>query len=241
VAGTVNLAVVEQRGDHGDTAAAQTADAKRINGDLDEAVAIFLSVRPRLMAIAYRYLASTTEAEDIVQETWLHWQKADRTVVSNPPALLATMTTRLAINVSQSARRRHETFLDTWTPEAADTSDDPATRAECREAVAEAVLIVLGRLTPGERAAYVLREAFDYPYRQISEILHVGVANSRQLVSRARRHIAADRRTTVSPASHQSLLRTFLSAARTGDLSDLEELLAADLGGLNRRLDTAAG
>jgi hypothetical protein len=93
------------------------------------------------------------------------------------------------------------------------------------------LLIIMGRLTPSERAAYILREAFDYPYRQISEILHLGAANSRQLVSRARRRIAADKRTAVSPNSHQRLLQTFLSAARAGDLTDLEELLAGDRAG----------
>jgi RNA polymerase sigma factor (sigma-70 family) len=183
------------------------------------------------MAIAYRILASRTEAEDVVQEIWLRWQKADRTVVSNPQALLSTMTARFAINVSQSARRRHETSLEPWTPETAHPSDDPAARAEHRETLEQAVLIILGRLTPSERAAYVLREVFDYPYRQISEILHLRAANTRKLVSRARRHIAADSYAVVSPASNRRFLQAFLSAARAGDFTDLEELLAADLAG----------
>ncbi|MFG1817686.1 sigma factor-like helix-turn-helix DNA-binding protein [Kribbella sp. NPDC049174] len=88
--------------------------------------------------------------------------------------------------------------------------------------------LILGRLTPSERAAYVLREAFDSPYRQIAETLHVGAANARQLVSRARRHITAERDTAVSTASHQHFLQTFLSAARAGDLTDLEEFLAGN-------------
>jgi RNA polymerase sigma factor (sigma-70 family) len=225
------VGVAKQRRGDGDAVAALIAGAERPNGDLDEAVAIFVRARPRLMTMAYRILGSTSEAEDVVQETWLRWQRVDRTVLSNPQALLATMTVRLAINVSRSARRRRETSVEAWTTEATDPSDGPAARAERRDAVEQAVFIIMARLTPSERAAYVLREAFDYPYRQISEILHLGVGNTRQLVCRARGRIAADRSTVVSPVPHQRFLQAFLSAARTGDLSDLEEQLAADLAG----------
>ncbi|MFI6674181.1 sigma-70 family RNA polymerase sigma factor [Kribbella sp. NPDC050470] len=197
-------------------------------GDLDEALAIFADVRPRLMAIACRILGSSAEAEDVVQETWLRWQKTDRTVVENPQALLATMTTRLAINVRQSAWKRRETLLDA-VPEAANTSDDPATGSERREAVEQAVKLIMTRLTPSERAAYVLREAFGYPYRQISECLQVGVANARQLVSRARVHLVAGSRTVANPAPHEPFLHAFIAAARAGELAGLEELLAGDV------------
>ncbi|MFG1621923.1 sigma-70 family RNA polymerase sigma factor [Kribbella sp. NPDC049227] len=197
--------------------------------DLDEALATFVEVRPRLMAIAYRMLGSTSEAEDVVQEIWLRWQKTDRAVVSNPQALLATMTTRLAINVSKSARRRHETLVDRWAPDVGDARDEPAAQAERREAVEEAVQLMMARLTPSERAAYVLREAFGYPYRQISERLHVGAANARQLVSRARAHLAADAHTVADSASHEPFLHAFLNAAQAGELAGLEEVLAADL------------
>jgi RNA polymerase sigma factor (sigma-70 family) len=223
--------VSSQRWDDGDAVAVQTAGGEEVSGDLDEAVATFVRARPRLMAIAYQFLASTSEAEDVVQETWLRWQKTDRTVVAHPQALLATMATRLAINVSQSARRRRETSMALPAPEGADADDDPATRAENREAVEQAVLIIMESLTPRERAAFVLREAFDYPYGQISEFLDLGAANSRQLVSRARKHIAADRRTIVPSASYQSFLQAFLNAARAGDLTAFEEFLAADLAG----------
>jgi RNA polymerase sigma factor (sigma-70 family) len=219
----VNAGTVKERVDN------KGAVAEPMSGDLDEAVAIFVGARPRLMAIAYRILGSTAEAEDVVQETWLRWQKVDRTAVSNPQALLATMTVRLAINVRQSARRRRETPVEAWTPEAVDPGDDPATRAERLDAVERAVLIMMASLTPSERAAYILREAFDYPYRQISEILHLGAANARQLVCRARRRIAADGRTAVSTTSHQHFLQAFLNAARAGDFAALEEVLAADL------------
>jgi len=202
---------------------------KEERSDLDEALATFVEMRPRLMAIAYRLLGSTSEAEDVVQETWLRWQKTDRTVVSNPQALLATMTTRLAINVRNSARRRHETLVDRWAPEAGDAGDDPAAQTERLEAVEEAVRLMMARLTPSERAAYVLREAFGYPYRQISERLQVGVANARQLVTRARAHLAADARTVANSATHEPFLHAFLNAAQAGEFADLDEVLAADL------------
>lgn len=227
----MNAGGSRQRRDDGDNVAIQTAGAEQVNDDLDEAVATFLRARPRLMAIAYRFLGSTSEVEDIVQETWLRWQNTDRTVVADPQALLATVATRLAINVSQSARRRHETPMSPSAPERADAGDDPATRAENREAVEQAVLIILETLTPRDRAAFVLREAFDYPYGQISEFLHLGAANTRQVVSRARKRIAADQRTIVSSASHQHFTRAFLNAALAGDLTGFEELLAADLAG----------
>jgi RNA polymerase sigma factor (sigma-70 family) len=196
--------------------------------DLDEALATFVETRPRLMAIGYRLLGSRSEAEDVVQETWLRWQKTDRTVVSNPHALLATMTTRLAINVSTSARWRHETLVDRWASEAGDAGNDPAAQVERREAVEEAVRLMMARLTPSERGAYVLREAFGYSYRQISERLQVGVANARQLVSRARTHLAVDARTVANSTSHQPFLHAFLNAAQAGELAGLEEVLAAD-------------
>jgi RNA polymerase sigma factor (sigma-70 family) len=213
----------------GATVAIKTAHAGQPGGDVDEAVATFLGMRPRLLAIASRFLAGASEAEDVVQETWLRWQQTDRTVVTDPPALLATITARLAINVSQSARRRRETSVLATAPEAATPDDGPETRAESHEVVQEAVLVVLESLAPRERAAFVLREAFDYPYGQISEFLDLGPASARQVVSRARRRIDANRHTIVSPAAHQLFLRTFLDAARAGELTAFEALLAADL------------
>ena len=205
------------------------ATGSPVGSDLDGAVATFLEVRPRLLAIAYRFLSSTTDAEDVVQETWLRWQGTDRTVVENPHALLATMTTRLAINVSQSARRRHETAMTSAAAERIDDGEDPAATVEQSDAVEHAVLMVLQSLGPRERAAFVLREAFDYSYVQLAEFLQLGTANSRQLVCRARRRIETDNRTTVSTASHQHFVHAFLDAARAGDLTTFEELLTADL------------
>ncbi|MGO2740539.1 MAG: sigma-70 family RNA polymerase sigma factor, partial [Cellulosimicrobium funkei] len=149
----------------------------------------FLSVRSRLFGIAYRMLGSATEAEDVVQEAWVRWQGTDRSVVRNPAAFLTTTVTRLAINAATSARARRETYVGPWLPEPVDTSDDPALGAERAEALEIATLVLLERLAPVERAVYVLREAFDYPYRRVAEILGLTEANARQLARRARERL----------------------------------------------------
>jgi RNA polymerase sigma-70 factor (TIGR02957 family) len=197
--------------------------------DLEHAAMIFAEVRPRLFGIAYRMLGSSTEAEDLVQDVWVRWQTCDRSTVANPAAYLATATTRLAINASQSARVRRETYIGQWLPEPVDTSADPHLGAERGEALGFAVLLLLERLSPNERAAYVLREAFDYPYRQIADILQSTEAAVRQLVSRARKHVASERRAPVTGAEQRRLLKAFVTAARSGDLAMLEELFAADV------------
>ncbi|MFJ6859023.1 RNA polymerase sigma-70 factor [Streptomyces werraensis] len=198
-------------------------------GTLGQATKDFLSARPQLFGIAYRVLGSAAEAEDIVQETWLRWQSTDRSKVHEPAAFLTTVATRLAINVAQSARVRRESYVGPWLPEPVDTTQDPHLGAERAEAVEMAVLLLLEKLNPVERAAYVLREAFDYPYGRIAEILETSEANTRQLVSRGRKHLAAERKEAVTPTAHRRLLEVFLSAARTGDLSVLEDVLTADV------------
>jgi RNA polymerase sigma-70 factor (ECF subfamily) len=194
--------------------------------DLEAAAAVFTSLRPRLFGIAYRMLSSASEAEDLVQEVWLRWQTTDRGVVENPAAFLATATTRLAINALQSARVRRETYIGPWLPEPVDTSADPYLGAERGEALEFAALLLMEKLTPGERAAYVLREAFDYPYGQIAGILELSEPAVRQLVSRARKHVTGERRAPASPAAQKELLASFVIAARSGDMSALERLFA---------------
>jgi RNA polymerase sigma-70 factor (ECF subfamily) len=200
-----------------------------MEANLDDALAAFQAVRGRLFGIAYRMLGSASEAEDIVQEAWLRWQGTDRTVVQDPPAFLATATTRLAINALQSARSQRETYIGPWLPEPVDTSADPTLGAERAEALGFAVLVMLERLTPTERAAYVLREAFAYPYEQICEIVQVSEAAARQLVSRARKHLTGERRREVPQSEQRRLLTAFLAAAKTGDLIQLEQLLSEDV------------
>jgi RNA polymerase sigma factor (sigma-70 family) len=192
---------------------------------LAEATSDFLRVRPRLFGIAYRIVGNVHEAEDIVQEVWLRWQRADRAAVVDPPAFLATTTSRLAINVVQSARRRHETYVASW-PREENTAGgtDPQAQAELQESVDYAVRLLLERLSPAERATYVLREGFEYPYLRIAETLGIGAPSARQLVKRARDRLCSDRRRPFSPAAHRRLLGALTTASRAGELAGLEEL-----------------
>jgi RNA polymerase sigma factor (sigma-70 family) len=192
----------------------------------DDGLPAFFNVRPRLFGIAYRMLGSAAEAEDIVQDVWVRWQMAERSRVRDAAAFLVTTATRLAINVMQSARSRRETYVGPGLPEPVDTSADPRLGAERGEALALGVALLLEKLTPIERAAYVLREAFDYAYRDIANILRLEEANARQLVTRAREHLASGRRAPVSPPEQRRLFNAFVAAARTGDLARLERLFA---------------
>jgi RNA polymerase sigma-70 factor (ECF subfamily) len=196
---------------------------------LEEGVAVVTSLRPRLFGIAYRMLGSASEAEDLVQDVWLRWQTTDRSVVVNPGAFLATTATRLAINALQSARVRRETYVGPWLPEPVDTSADPSLGAENAEALDSAVLMLLEKVRPDQRAAYVLREAFDYSYDEVAEILETSTANARQLVSRAKKAVRSDRKDPVDPAQHRRLLEAFVAAARDGDVKRLEEVLSAEV------------
>ena len=198
-------------------------------GEYDDGLSAFVPVRARLFGIAYRMLGSAAEADDIVQDVWLRWQSTDRSVVENPHACLATTTTRLCINHAQSAHTRRETYIDTWLPEPADTSSDPALRAERGEALRLAVLVLLESLPPIERAAYILHESFDYSYRQIADTLQIQETNARQLVSRARKHIADGRRIPVSARQQRRFLDLFVAAAQKGEMAALEGFLTQDV------------
>ena len=195
----------------------------------DDGVSVFESVRPRLFGIAYRMLGSAAEAEDIVQDAWLRWQGTDRSAVVDPPAFLATATTRLAITFAQSARSRPETYIGPWLPEPVDTSGDPRLGAERAEALEFAVLLLLEKLSPTERAAYVLREAFDYSCDQVAHTIRSTDTNARQLVTRARKHITDGRRKSVSSSEQRRLLNAFVVASQRGDLPALERLFASDV------------
>ncbi|MEU9345011.1 RNA polymerase sigma-70 factor [Streptomyces sp. NPDC048278] len=196
--------------------------------DLREAEAVFRDAHGYLFGIAYRMLGTVGEAEDVLQEAWIRWQTYDRSRVENPLAFLATTVTRLAINVLQSARVRRQAYVGPWIPEPVDTSADPALGAENAEALEVAVLMLMEKLTPTERAAYVLREAFGYPYEQIAEIVGQTSANARQLVSRARKHLAAEKRAGVPAEDHRRFLTAFVAAAQEGEVAVLEKLLTED-------------
>jgi RNA polymerase sigma-70 factor, ECF subfamily len=196
---------------------------------LDADTVSFVHVRPRLFGIARRVLGSASDADDIVQEAWIRWHESDRSLVRDPAAFLATTTTRLALNVGQSARARRETDFGERLVDLVDSGADPVRGAEQREALARALWTVLETLSPTERAVYVLREGFDYPHRRIAEALGLSEANARQLVTRARRHIAGEPRWTVHTGEHARLVDAFIAAAQTGDLAGLEEQLRAVL------------
>jgi RNA polymerase sigma-70 factor, ECF subfamily len=199
------------------------------------ATEIFLATRPRLFGLAYRILGSAAEAEDIVQETWIRWQAVDHSTIADPRAFLATITLRLSLTVAQSARARRETYIGPWLPEPVDTRSDPHLGAESGQALSLAVLTLLQNLSPVERAAYILREAFDYSYDAIATLLSVSLANARQIVSRARRHLSAtppvkkQKDTEAQHRQHQHLLQALVQAARLGDLTSLERLFTAEV------------
>jgi RNA polymerase sigma-70 factor (ECF subfamily) len=198
-------------------------------GTCDDGLSAFLSMRPRLFGIAYRMLGSAAEAEDIVQDAWLRWQTAARRVVRDAAAFLATTTTRLAINVMQSARSRREMSAGSWLPEPVDHSADPRLEAERGQALACGMRMLLEKLTPTERAAYILREAFGYAYRDIANVLRLAEANARQVVTRARQHIASGRTSATSSTELQRLLEAFIAAAQHGDVASLEHFFASDV------------
>jgi RNA polymerase sigma-70 factor (ECF subfamily) len=197
-------------------------------GVSDADAAAFQTARPRLFGIAYRRLGSTSDADDVVQEAWIRWQGIDRSQVRDATAFLATMTMRLASNVAQSARVRHETSVGPHLVEAVEAAASPALDADHTDALESALRVLVLTLPPAERAAYVLREAFDYPYRRIAYVLGLSEANARQLVTRARRRLSGEHRRPVGDTDHDRLHDVFVAAARTGDLARLERLLAAD-------------
>jgi len=205
----------------------------------DDGLSTFLRMRPRLFGIAYHMLGSATEAEDVVQDAWLRWQTTDRSIVRDAAAFLVTTATRLAINVLQSARSRRETHVADWLPERVDTNADPWLGAERHEALALGVLLLLERLSPTERAAYILREAFDYAYRDIANILRFKEANARQVTTRARQHVASGRRMPASSTEQRRLLDSFITAAQRGDVARLEGVLASDVVSISARAAAA--
>lgn len=193
----------------------------------------FETHRPRLFGLAYRMLGSADEAEDAVQDAYLRFSGADRTGIEYPAAWLAKAVTNLCLTRLTSARARREQYVGCWLPEPVVTSDGtlgPLESAEQRDAVSMAMLILLERLSPTERAVYVLREAFGYGHREIAGVLELSEANCRQLYRRAALRVGEDRsRFEPAPERQEELVASFLTAARDGDLAGLEKLLTADV------------
>lgn len=200
----------------------------------DDAVAVFQVQRGMLLGLAYRLLGSFADAEDVVQTAWLRWSDADRTVIEAPDRFLVTVVTRLSIDMMRLAHRRRETYVGPWLPEPVHNRDmrslEPAHTVAQRETLSLAMLRIMQQLSAPERAVYVLREAFDLPYREIGEILGLSDANARQLHRRGSGHLNTGRhRFTADPEIHRDLVERFLFAARTGERDALEGLLARDV------------
>ncbi|AXK37293.1 RNA polymerase sigma-70 factor [Streptomyces armeniacus] len=198
----------------------------------------FEAQRGRLFGLAYRLLGSAAEAEDAVQDAYLRWESADRAAIAVPAAWLTKAVTNLCLNRLASARVRREEYVGAWLPEPVLTEGGalgPLDTVEQRESVSMALLVLLERLTPAERAVFVLREAFGYPHREIAGIMELGEANCRQLQRRARQRLGAAPPSAASrsaPADRErwhGLVERFLAAARDGDMAGLERLLAADV------------
>jgi RNA polymerase sigma-70 factor (ECF subfamily) len=189
--------------------------------------------RALVFSIAYRMTGSVTDAEDLVQDTFFRLERARQSevVVESPKAYLAAVTTRLAIDHMRSARARRETYVGTWLPEpiVADLYDGPEQMAELSDSLSMAFLVLLESLSPVERAVFLLREVFDYPYEEIAQIVDKSEANCRQIFGRARQHLDSHQiRHEASTEHSEALLQSFLVAARGGDLNQLVDLLAAD-------------
>ncbi|MFI9345698.1 RNA polymerase sigma-70 factor [Streptomyces sp. NPDC052773] len=201
----------------------------------DTATDLFEEHRPLLLGVAYRMLGRVADAEDVVQDTWLRWAGADRSAVRETRAYLVRVTTRLAIDRLRQIKARGETYVGPWLPEPyvtayEDTVPDAAERAVLADSVSLAVLVVLESLSPLERAVFVLREAFGYPYAEIAALLDRGEPAVRQMAARARKHVDERRpRYDVDPAQRRDLTERFLTAAAEGDLTGLMALLAPDV------------
>jgi len=201
---------------------------------IDQHVDAFSACRPRLLGIAYGMLGELGEAEDVVQEAWLRWDRADRAEIRNGEAFLVTVTTRLAVDRLRSAQRRRETYVGPWLPEplvndADGAPDDPERRVIEAERLSLALLGALERLNPIERAVLILRDAFDLEYGEIGDVVGRSPANVRQIAVRARAHAGDQSRTRpVSADEQQRLATAFMAAALAGDVDAIREALAAD-------------
>ncbi|OEU89551.1 RNA polymerase sigma-70 factor [Streptomyces oceani] len=212
--------------------AAQGATGDAVSEEPEE----FEGYRSRLLGVAYRMLGTVDDAEDVVQEAWLRWSAADRTDVREPAAYLTRVTTRLALDRLRQVRARRESYVGPWLPEPLPTERGPraepdgARWVEVAESVSFALLVVLESLSPAERAVFVLREAFGYPFAEIADTLDRSEPAVRQMAGRARRHVRQRQpRFEVDPAQQRRLTERFLTAAVSGDLAGLLDVLAPDV------------
>jgi RNA polymerase sigma-70 factor (ECF subfamily) len=191
----------------------------------------FSRFRGLLFSIAYRMLGSVADAEDILQEAFIRWQRAPDAEIRSTRAFLVTIVSRLCINHLQSARVRREEYVGQWLPEpvVTESNADPFAISRIDESLSMAFLVLLERLTPVERAVFLLREVFEHEYSEIAQTVGKDEANCRQILRRARQHIAENRpRFNASPEQREQLLANFLQATDTGDLESLVALLSRD-------------
>ncbi|MEU4539832.1 RNA polymerase sigma factor SigJ [Streptosporangium sp. NPDC023825] len=195
-------------------------------------VEVFEGSRARLEAIAYRLLGSANDAEDVVQDTFLRWQSADRALIETPEAWLTKVLTNICLNRLTSARARRETYVGQWLPEpvlAGDQMLGPSDTVEQRESVSIAMITLMERLSAKERVVYVLREAFGYSHGEIAEVLDLTESNCQQIYRRAKQHLAADRRRVeVDAAAARKIVEEFLAAALSGRTDSLVRMLTDD-------------
>jgi len=202
------------------------------DGPSDARTAVFEHHRGLLFSIAYRMLGSVADAEDALQDAFIRWQRASETDVRSPKAFLVTIVSRLCINHLQSARMQRETYVGEWLPEplVTEPGSDVSRIAQVDESVSMAMLLILERLTPVERAVFLLGEIFEYPHAEIAGMLGLSEANCRQLLKRARQHVRMERpRFSASGRQHTDLLERFHRAAGNGDMDGLLALLSSDV------------
>ncbi len=188
--------------------------------------------RSLLFAIAYRMLGTVTDAEDMVQETFLRWQQTAEATVKSAKTYLSTIITRLCTDHLRSARVQREQYVGPWLPEPIMTqqTNDPAAQIELADSLSMAFLVMLERLSPIERAVFLLREVFDYDYDGIAHVVGKSPANCRQILRRSRQHLADQRpRFPVSPQQQEQITAKFLEASNQGNLQGLLTLLAKDV------------
>ncbi|WP_149182193.1 RNA polymerase sigma-70 factor [Streptomyces sp. TRM49041] len=196
----------------------------------DPATRAFLAHRSLLFTVAYEMLGSAADAEDVLQETWLRWVKADQGQVRDQRAYLVRITARQALNRLRTMKRRREAYVGPWLPEPLLTTPDVAEDVELAESVSMALMLVLETLSPTERAVFVLREVFDAGYDEIAAAVDKSPAAVRQIAHRARRHVDSRRpRRVVSPGETEAVLESFQRALETGDPKDLLEVLAPEV------------
>jgi RNA polymerase sigma-70 factor (ECF subfamily) len=208
------------------------AETMPVDPEVPIRLATFDQYRSLLFSIAYRMLGSVADAEDMLQETFIRWQQAREEEFRSPRAFLITIISRLCINHLQSARVKREEYVGQWLPEPIVTGpgSDPLEIIRVDESLSMAFLVMLERLTPVERAVFLLREVFEYEYPEIATVLGESEANCRQILHRARQHVTAMRpRFKTSQRQKSDLLERFLKATGSGDLEGLVELLASDI------------